>query len=237
MSTPIDFVLAFLAGAATIASPCVLPVLPMLLNASLPQQGRARPRLIVLGFVVSFSALALTLGSVSAAVDIAQETVRTLALALLALSGLLRVWPAPFDRFVARIGASKRALLAAWRPGHAAPGSAPGNAFVVGLSLGAVWTPCAGPVLASILALVVSTGDPGRAALLASLYALGAALPMLALIEGGQYVTQRLRPLARHTPAIQRVFGVLVVCSAAAIYFQYDALLLANLPSPTFKGL
>lgn len=233
MSNPIDFVLAFLAGAATIASPCVLPVLPMLLNASLPQQGRARPRLIVLGFVVSFSALALALGSVSAAVDIAQETVRTLALALLALSGLLRVWPAPFDWLVARA----RALLPARRPGHAAAGTVPGNAFVVGLSLGAVWTPCAGPVLASILALVVSTGDPGRSALLVALYALGAALPMLALIEGGQYVTRRLRLVARHTPAIQRVFGVLVVCSAAAIYFQYDALLLANLPFPTFKGL
>lgn len=233
MSNPIEFPLAFLAGAATIASPCVLPVLPILLNASVPQGGRSRPRLIVLGFVVSFSALAMALGSVSASVELAQETVRHAALALLALSGLLRVWPQPFDWLIERT----RALLSRFGRGRDASGAAQGNAFVVGLSLGAVWTPCAGPVLASILALIVRAGDPGRSALLVALYAVGAALPMLALIEGGQYVTQRMRILARHTPTIQRVFGLLVLCSAAAMYFQYDALLLANLPFPTFKGI
>lgn len=97
MSNTIDFVLAFLAGAATIASPCVLPVLPVMLNASVPQQGRTRPRMIVLGFVIAFPSFAMALGSLSAAVEIAQETLRQAALVLLALSGLLRVWSPPFD--------------------------------------------------------------------------------------------------------------------------------------------
>jgi cytochrome c-type biogenesis protein len=233
LSNPIEFVLAFLAGAATIASPCVLPVLPILLNAAVPQQGRARPRAIILGFIVSFSAFAMALSSVSASVELAQETLRHAALALLALSGLLRIWTQPFDWLVGRT----RALWSRFGPARPINGTPGGNAFVIGLSLGAVWTPCAGPVLASILALVVRAGDPGRSALLVSLYALGAALPMLGLIEGGQYVTQRLRVLARHTATIQRVFGALVLCSAVAMYFQYDALLLASFPFPTFKGI
>lgn len=233
MSNSIELVLALLAGAATIASPCVLPVLPMLLNAAMPRHGRSRPWLIVAGFIISFSTFAMALGSVSAAIEIAQETLRNLALALLALSGLLRVWARPFDWLVERT----RALRSGLRGNLEGNGAVKESPFLIGLSLGVVWTPCAGPVLASILALVVRASDPARCALLVSLYAIGAALPMLALIAGGQYMTQRLRVLARHTFAIQRIFGVLVICSAAAMYFQYDALLLARLPFPTFKGL
>ncbi|HEX8788238.1 MAG TPA: cytochrome c biogenesis protein CcdA, partial [Telluria sp.] len=119
----------------------------------------------------------------------------------------------------------------------AAPGQ--GSAFVLGLSLGAVWTPCAGPVLASIIALLVQSHDPAHSALLAGLYAVGAALPMLALIHGGRVAAQRVRALARHALALQRVFGLLVLASAAAIWLQYDTLFYAWISSalPTLKGL
>jgi cytochrome c biogenesis protein CcdA len=234
MSHSIEFLLAPLAGLATIASPCVLPVLPILLGVSADQPGRRRPLLIVAGFVVSFSAFALALGAVSNAAQLAQETLRNLALALLALSGLLRLWPQPYDWLVERVGP----LLARLR-GESAPSPAQSGAFVLGLSLGAVWTPCAGPVLASIIALVVQARDPARAATLVTLYAVGAAVPMLALIHGGQIVTQRVRGLARHALAMQRVFGLLVVASAALIYFQYDTLIFARFASvfPTLKGI
>jgi cytochrome c biogenesis protein CcdA len=152
----------------------------------------------------------------------------------LALFGLARIWPGPYDRLIARIGGPLQRL-------SAAGGTGSGNAggFVLGLSLGAVWTPCAGPVLASIIALVVQARDPGRSVLLVVLYALGAALPMLALIHGGRHAAQRVRSLARHLPTLQRAFGVLVLASAAAIYFQYDILFYGWLSSalPTLKGL
>jgi cytochrome c biogenesis protein CcdA len=92
-----------------------------------------------------------------------------------------------------------------------------------------VWTPCAGPVLASILALVVQAHDPGKAVQLVGLYALGAALPMLALIHGGQAIVQRVRGVARHAVALQRAFGVLVLASAAAIWFQVDTQITAQI--------
>jgi cytochrome c biogenesis protein CcdA len=227
MTNPIESPLALLAGLATVASPCVLPVLPFLLGATVERPRRRRPLLIVAGFVLSFSAFALALGAVSSAAQLAQETLRNAAIVLLGASGLLRIWPRPWDALVERA----RPLLARLRGTRADAVPQESGAFVLGLSLGAVWTPCAGPVLASILALVVQAHDPARAVRLVGLYALGAALPMLALIHGGQFAVQRLRGVARHAVALQRAFGVLVLASAAAIWFQVDTQLAAHIPS------
>ncbi|CAH0300847.1 hypothetical protein SRABI118_04393 [Massilia sp. Bi118] len=233
----IEFPLAALAGLATVASPCVLPVLPILLGAGAGGRERSRPLLIVAGFVVSFSGFALALGAVSSSAQLAQDTLRNLALALLALSGLLRLWPEPWDRLVAW----SRGVLERLRGTSAAAveREGQGSGFVLGLSLGAVWTPCAGPVLASILALVVQAREPQRAAALIALYALGAAIPMLGLIHGGRVAAQRVRALARHALALQRVFGLLVIASAALIWLQYDSLLVARIAFlfPVVKGL
>jgi len=232
MTATIASPLAFLAGLATVASPCVLPVLPFLLGATVDRPQRRRPILIVAGFVLSFSAFALALGAVSAAAQLAQETLRNGAILLLGVSGLLRIWPRPWDLLVERV----RPLLARLRGTRADAMPKESGAFMLGLSLGAVWTPCAGPVLAAILALVVQARDPVRAVSLVGLYALGAALPMLALIQGGQLFVRRVRVVARHAVALQRAFGVLVLSSAAAIWFQVDTQIAAHVPSifPTF---
>ena len=232
MTATIASPLAFLAGLATVASPCVLPVLPFLLSATVDRPQRRRPILIVAGFVLSFSAFALALGAVSAAAQLAQETLRNGAILLLGVSGLLRIWPRPWDLLVERV----RPLLARLRGTRADAMPKESGAFMLGLSLGAVWTPCAGPVLAAILALVVQARDPVRAVSLVGLYALGAALPMLALIQGGQLFVRRVRVVARHAVALQRAFGVLVLSSAAAIWFQVDTQIAAHVPSifPTF---
>jgi cytochrome c-type biogenesis protein len=227
MTNPIESPLALLAGLATVASPCVLPVLPFLLGATVEQSKRRRPLLIVAGFVLSFSAFALALGAVSSAAQLAQETLRNIAILLLGVSGLLRIWSRPWDLLVDAM----RPLWAKLRGADADAVPKQSGAFVLGLSLGAVWTPCAGPVLASILALVVQAHDPAKAVQLVGLYALGAALPMLALIHGGQAIVQRVRGVARHAVALQRAFGVLVLASAAAIWFQVDTQIAAHVPS------
>lgn len=233
MTNPLDTPLAFLAGLLTIASPCVLPMLPILLGSGVNQRNRRRPLFIVAGFILSFASFAMLLGVVSATIDVAQEVLRNTAIALLALSGLFRLWPAPYEWLIARL------------PVRGA-GTAPreddgsnGGAFLLGISLGAVWTPCAGPVLASILVLVVKAQDPAWSALLLTLYAIGAAVPMLGIIYGGQYATQRVRSVARHAQRLQQVFGVLVVATAIAIYLQYDTLAYswAAQHLPTLKGL
>ena len=237
--------LALLAGVATIASPCVLPVMPILLGSAAGSAGagngnggtrNTRPLYIIAGFIITFASFAMLLGAVSSAVHAAQEALRNTAIALLAISGLLRLWPRPYDWLVARLG---QALPGMGSGAGGGPRDGNAGGFVLGMSLGAVWTPCAGPVLASILALVVRSQDLGWSALLVTLYAIGAAIPMLGILYGGQYATAKVRFVARHAGRLQQVFGVLVIATAAAIYLQYDILIYAQLASvfPTLKGL
>jgi cytochrome c biogenesis protein CcdA len=233
----IETPLALLAGLLTIASPCILPVMPILLGSSVDRPSRVRPLFIIAGFILTFASFAMLLGAVSSSVHIAQQALRNTGIALLALSGLLRVWPAPYDWLVARVQPQLQRMC----PSSPGVGPRNGNAggFVLGMSLGAVWTPCAGPVLASILLLVVKAQDFQWSALLLALYAIGAAIPMLAIIYGGQFVTQRVRIVARHAHRLQQVFGVLVVLTALAIYLQYDILAYSWIASflPALKGL
>ena len=232
---------ALLAGLLTIASPCVLPVLPILLGSSVGPAGstpnRTRPLFIIAGFILSFSAFAMLLGAVSSTVHVAQEALRNTAIALLALSGLLRLWPRPYEWLVAHLQAPLQRMHSA---APKMPKEHAGNTggFVLGMSLGAVWTPCAGPVLASILVLVVKAQDLGWSALLLLMYAIGAAIPMLAILYGGQYITRHVRVLSRHTQRLQQLFGVLVMLTALAIYLQYDVLItaLSSLFSSAFSS-
>lgn len=214
--------LALLAGLLTVASPCILPVMPILLGISANRPSRVRPIFIVTGFILTFASFAMLLGAISSTVHVAQEALRNSAIALLALTGLLRLWPRPYEWLVVHLQPRFSRMAAAAADVQAANGNAGG--FVLGMSLGAVWTPCAGPVLASILVLVVKAQDLGWSALLLTLYAVGAALPMLAIIYGGQYITHRVRLVARHTHRLQQVFGVLVMLTALAIYLQYEIL-------------
>jgi len=238
MHSPLETPLALLAGLLTIASPCVLPVMPILLGTSVEQPSRTRPLFIVAGFILTFASFALLLGAVSSTVHVAQQVLRNTGIALLALSGFLRIWPRPFEWLVAQLQGPLDRIGAVVAPGTQ-PGNGNAGGFVLGMSLGAVWTPCAGPVLASILVLVVKAQDFGWSTLLLTLYAIGAAIPMLAIIYGGHYVTRHVRVVARHAERLQQVCGVLVMLTALAIYLQYDVLLYARLAAlfPSLKGL
>jgi cytochrome c-type biogenesis protein len=242
MHSTLETPLALLAGLLTIASPCVLPVMPILLGTSVEQPSRTRPLFIIAGFILTFASFALLLGAVSSTVHVAQQVLRNTGIALLALSGFLRLWPRPYDWLVAQLQGPLDRIGGVFSPSTqpgAQPGSGNAGGFVLGMSLGAVWTPCAGPVLASILVLVVKAQDLGWSALLLTLYAIGAAIPMLAIIYGGHYVTRHVRVVARHAERLQQVFGVLVMLTALAIYLQYDVLLYARLAAffPSLKGL
>jgi cytochrome c-type biogenesis protein len=218
-----NVVLALLAGVVTIAAPCTLPVLPILLGASVGHTSKARPAMIALGFVLSFSAVALLLSAITRIFDFDPNVLRTGAVILLLGFGLLMVWPTPFEWLSVRIGGltnGSSASSAASRQGNI-------GGFVLGTTLGLVWTPCAGPVLGSILTIVATSKDSAWASLLLVVYAIGAAIPMLAIAYGGQAVTTRVRSIARISPRLQQGFGVIVIAFAIASYFQYDTLIVA----------
>ena len=214
----IEIALAFAAGVLTVAAPCILPTLPILLGASIGQQSRSRPLFIVAGFILAFSAFALFWGTFSTVLGLSPATVREISIVLLGGFGLLLLWPRPYELLFARLnGLFNTAHDAGRRAGSGNPGG-----FVLGLALGVVWTPCAGPVLGSILALIATSRSLAHAGVLLVCYATGASSPMLAIAYGGQYVTTRVRRLTPYTPVLQRAFGAAVLLVAIAFYTQYD---------------
>lgn len=216
----LELPLAFSAGLLTVAAPCILPMLPLLLGASVRQGSRLRPVFIVLGFVAAFSGIAFIFGSISTGIGLSPETLRDAAILSLLVFGALMVWPRPFQLLGVRMGGLINRIDGI--ASRAGPGNLGG--LVLGASMGAVWTPCAGPALGSILALVAAAQDPGGSALLLLSYAAGAGIPMLGIAYGGQYAAARVRRIAPHSYRIQQTFGLLIVLTAAAMYFQYDSL-------------
>ena len=212
--------LAFAAGLLTVAAPCVLPLLPVVLGATAAGGPGARPVFIAAGFALSFTVLALAFGSVQHLLGLDPQTVRDAAALLLVAFGLSMLWPGAFQRLaMAMSGVLGRVAALGDRAG---PGWVGG--LLVGASLGAVWTPCAGPVLATILTLVAAQTHWGASAGLLGLYALGAALPMLAIAYGGQWALARVRALAGHTHRLQQAMGVVVAAVGLLTFLQYDTL-------------
>jgi cytochrome c-type biogenesis protein len=215
----LNLVLALLAGVVTVAAPCTLPMLPILLGASVGQTGKARPAMIALGFVMSFSMVALLLSAITRVFDFDPNLLRSGAAVVLVGFGFLMIWPAPFEWLSVRVGGFT----------SRSPASRHGviGGFVLGTTLGLIWTPCAGPVLGSILTVIATSTDTAWASLLLIAYAIGAGLPMLAIAYGGQAVTTRVRSIARIAPRLQQGFGVVVIAFALLSYFQYDTLIVA----------
>jgi len=215
--------LALLAGIATVAAPCTLPMLPIILGASVGATSRVRPAMIALGFVASFALVALALSALSRAFAFDPAHVRSVASVLLAAFGAIMLWPRGSEWLAQRLSwlVNRGAGFSGTRHWSLVGG------FVFGATLGVVWTPCAGPVLGSILTVIATAGSLSWSGVLLVAYAIGAALPMLAIAYGGQLVSTRVRAIARITPRLQQAFGVAVIGFALATYLQYDADLVA----------
>jgi cytochrome c-type biogenesis protein len=213
--------LTLMAGLATIASPCVLPMLPFLLGTAIGQQSRTRPLFILLGFTLTFCALALLFIGFANALH--ADLLRKLAIIFLLIFGMLALWKRPmqaisplFNRPINYINQ----LASQAGPSHL-------GGLVLGSTLGAVWTPCAGPVLGSVLTMIASSSNQKQAMFLLFNYALGAGLPMIAIAYGGQYLSGRIRKISPYLGRIQKGFGLLILLQAIAILTQYDTLFTA----------
>ncbi len=223
---------ALLAGILTIAAPCILPLLPVLLGTSVGHRSKTRPVFIVLGFIIVFSLAGLLLATLSTKLGLNPNTLRLVAIVVLALFGALLLWPLPFELIAGRLSGTFAKVGA-----EANQGQGNLSGFVLGMTLGLVWTPCAGPVLGTVLTLVALQRELTTAGILLTAYAIGAALPMLAIAYGGQYLTAKVRVLTRYTGVLQRTFGVLIITLAVALYYNYDTKLYAVLLEhyPTFN--
>ncbi|MGH3163638.1 MAG: cytochrome c biogenesis protein DipZ, partial [Streptosporangiaceae bacterium] len=220
----VGVVAGFLAG----ISPCILPVLPIVLVAGasteegVPRAGLARSLAVVGGLILSFSIIVLAGSELLSALHLPQDALRDAGIALLILVGLGYLIPplgALIERPFARIGARQ--------PNGRAGG------FVLGLAVGVVYVPCAGPVLAAI-AVVGATHRVGlTAVILTAAFAVGTAVPLLAIAAAGGQLTSRIGAIRRRAPQIRRVGGAVLVVFAVLIASDVLAGLQRDIPGYT----
>lgn len=204
--------IGFAAGFVTALSPCVLPVLPILLAGG-AGGGRRRPYAIIAGVVVGFTVFTLTAAALLDALGLPRDLLRNVAVGFLLLAAATLVLP--------RLGVLlERPLLALTRR---RPGDL-GGGFLLGLSLSLVFVPCAGPVLAAVSVLAASRSFGADAFLLTGAYSAGAAVPMLGVALSGR----RLR-FRSARPAL----GLLMGAAALAIAFDLPRPLQTLVPGYT----
>ena len=204
--------LAVLGGLLTVLSPCVLPILPILVGRSL-QSHRFGPVALVSGLISGFAVAGSLLGLTASWLTGLTNSIRTGALLLLLFLGLLAIFPSWSYRLFSFLPSGLR---------REKPAVGLAGEFWLGTQLGLLWTPCAGPVLASILVLAAVNHRVISAFGLLVAYGVGAGLPLLAIAYGSRTFSRRLFNLRRHSALLQRIGGVMVVATAAAILLGWD---------------
>ncbi len=210
--------LAFLEGLALIVSPCILPVLPLVLAAS-ADGGKRRPYGIITGFVFSFALFAIAARHIVTALGIDLDIIRDVSLVLLALFGLVLLsskLSASFSRLTQGAANFGNQMAASGGDGLL-------SGMMIGALIGLVWTPCAGPILAAVLVQVIRQQSDLAGYLIIFSFAIGAGLPMLLIAMTGRKIMNKLGFFTRHADAVRRGFGVLILLSVAYIASGVDA--------------
>ena len=217
-------------GVITGLSPCVLPVLPVVFlgggagSAAEPdaESARRRPYLVVLGLTLSFAVFTLLGSWILASLHLPDDAIRWAGLVLLVLVGLGLLVPPlghllerPFYRFPQRLSGTG------------------GSGFVLGIALGAVFVPCAGPVLAAITVAGATDHIGLRTIGLTLGFAVGTAIPLLAFALAGRSLTQRLGAFRRHQGAFRAVSGVVMIVLAVALTFNLSDIIQRDIPNYT----
>jgi cytochrome c biogenesis protein CcdA/thiol-disulfide isomerase/thioredoxin len=212
----IDILLAFIEGIAVVASPCILPILPLILVGSLAE-GRLRPYGIIAGFIAIFTVATLLIRQVTITLGIDPEAMRHTAFFLLAGIGLLLIFDPQdkvFKALTRRIGEMGNRMLD--KPIFNRTGFF--SAFLYGTLIALVWTPCAGPILAASLVQVQTQQTTIAAVVTVLAFVLGASLPMLAIIVYGRQILYNNSFMLKYSYLIRRILGVLILLT---VFFGY----------------
>jgi cytochrome c biogenesis protein CcdA/thiol-disulfide isomerase/thioredoxin len=200
--------IAFAAGVITAISPCVFPVLPIIFAGS-ATGGRRRPYAIIGGLVTTFVLSLLFVTWLLRRLNLPEDILRDVAIGLLFLVAATLIVPQLGELLA-------RPLYRLTRR----PAGDLGGGFLLGASLGLVFVPCGGPVLAYITTQTASLDLSWKRAALAVAYAFGAAVPMLALAIGGRRAAGAIRPLG--TRRGRAALGAMMAIAALLITFNVD---------------
>ncbi len=208
---------AFLAGLVTILAPCIWPILPIVLSSSVAGKGHQRPLGITLGIMASFGFFTLAISYLVNIFHFDPNGLRLVAVVIIGFLGLTMIIPALsslIELYISRLSG-----LFGQKTGE---GNGFGVGFITGLSLGIVWSPCAGPILAAIATLAATGKVTLNVIMITFAYVLGIGIPLFLFAYGGQHIVRRTRSLSAHLGRIQQLFGVIMLLTAVAIQTNYD---------------
>lgn len=209
-------IFAFLAGVVTILSPCILPVLPIILSSSLDVGGKKRPVGVVLGFILSFTFFTLFLSTIVKISGVPADSLRLFSVIVIAgfgISLLLTSFQVFLEKLFSRILSFMP--LSGKRTGFS-------GGLLIGFSLGLLWTPCVGPILASVISLAITGSVTFDAFLITMAFSIGTSIPMLLIMLSGQNVLKRHPWFLYNSEKIQKAFGILMILTAMAILLNLD---------------
>lgn len=211
--------LSLAAGSLTTLSPCVFPLLPLVLGGAL-QGSRLAPVAMGAGMMLSFAGIGMLLGAIGPALGVDSDTVRNAGALLLigfALIMLVPVLSERFTRWMLPIASSANAASAQLDSGSLM------GALLLGGVLGLVWTPCSGPLLGSALSLVASEGGVARGGIVLGIFGLGAAIPLVAVAYASRSGFNRVRDwVMGRIEQVRRAFAVLLGTMGIAILTGAD---------------
>jgi cytochrome c-type biogenesis protein len=204
-----NLALGYAAGALSTLSPCVLPILPIVLFGAL-ERHLWGPVALAAGLAVSFAGVGIALASVGFSVGIDPDTLRFAVAALMAAAGVILLVPALQDRvasLASPVAGKGQILLDRVQP------SGIWGQFALGALLGVIWSPCSGPTLGAAIGLATQGNDLGWAASTMAAFALGAATPILLLAYGSrQAIIARRDWMARASRIGKPLMGAAFVC-------------------------
>lgn len=222
----VSLVLAFAAGVVSILSPCVLPLVPIVLTTATSQH-RFGPLALTAGLGLSFLTLGLFVATIGHAVGLDADAFQMAAAWLLVAIGLVVMVPQLQARVSLLLAPAGRWTEA--RFGAATPRGLSGQ-FAVGLLLGAVWTPCAGPTLGAATVLAAQRQQLGEVVLAMLAFAVGTSLPLLLLGLASRQALTRLRGRLAATGSAGKVFvGATLTTTGALMLAGYDKVIEAQL--------
>lgn len=233
--------IGFIGGLITGISPCILPVLPVIFfsganstSREAPAEGAVavkhkvnrseatRPYRVIGGLVLSFSVVTLLGSALLSALHLPQDAIRWVALVALVAIGAGLIFPR-FEQLLERPFSRIPQKQIAMR----------GNGFGLGLALGVLYVPCAGPVLAAIVVAGATARIGAGTVVLTTAFAVGAALPLLFFALAGQRIAQRVSAFRRRQREIRIGAGIVTILLAVALVFDLPAALQRAIPDYT----
>src|SRR5271156_2060870 len=225
--------IGLLGGLITGISPCILPVLPVIFFSGTQSTADGaiavkskrevfRPYRVIGGLVLSFSLVTLAGSALLSLLHLPQDGIRWVALAALVVIGLGLIFPS-FEQLLERPFARIPQKQIATRT----------NGFGLGLALGVLYVPCAGPVLAAIVVAGATAHIGLPIVVLTVAFAVGTAVPLLFFALAGQRVAERVSAFRRHQRQIRITAGVVTLLLAVALVFNLPAALQRAIPDYT----